>query len=462
MEALAPSPPLSVRDGRFRRLMLRTQAVLPRGQTLPKEEWERRHRLLLRCVWLQVPALAIFSLAMGYNVFHTFLHIGAIAGLGAAASLPLQSQRTKACLVALGLLTGAAIAVHAAHGSIEAHFYFFVVLVALTLYEDWIPLIMAVGYTAVHHAVLGTLDRSAVYDHGGSPLMWAGIHAAFVLAATGAAVVAWSLNEDVRAAQKRAEEERVEAEAESGRLKSEFFALVSHELRTPLTSIIGYLDILQETATDALGENGRRSVDVIGRNTKRLERLVEDLLLLTQVDAGTFRVEPVPTCLRQIAQDAIEAMTPRAETGGVELTLDMAELPLVSADASRVAQVLDNLLSNSIKFTPPGGRIDLRVHREGHQVAIEVQDTGTGISPEELEHVFDRFFRAAEALSNHIQGVGLGLAITKVIVESHGGTISLHSEEGKGTLVRLLLPMGDLSTNGHAPVAKVQKIAALA
>jgi signal transduction histidine kinase len=454
VEALASAPPVAI-AGRMRRFLRPFLDMLPRGQTLPYEEWQRRNHLLLAWVWLQVPALLVYTLLEGYNWVHTFFHVGTIITVATAASLPMQSRRTKSILVSLGLLTGAALAVHAAHGLIEMHFYFFVVIVALTLYEDWVPFLMAVAYVAIHHGIFGALDRSAVYDHPGSPWMWAGIHAVFVLAAGGVAIVAWRLNEDLRDRQRLAEEKRLEAQAESGRLKSEFFALVSHELRTPLTSITGYLDILAEAGVESLTDMGQRSIEVIGRNTERLQRLVEDLLLLTQVDAGTFHVESSPTHLEQIANDTIEAMTPRAEAGHVTLHAEVDQLPPITGDGSRLAQVLDNLISNAIKFTPPGGRIDLRVKRAGEEVAIEIEDTGTGISAHELEHVFDRFFRAAEAMTKQIQGVGLGLAITKVIVEAHGGTISLESEEGKWTLVRIVLPIGaataSLPHRGHAP-----------
>jgi PAS domain-containing protein len=169
------------------------------GTDLPPEEFERRHPLLLGFLWLQLPVLALYAALRGYGPVHLVLHALPIALLALAASAPIANQRVRASAVALGLLTASAVAVHISGGLIETHFYFFVMIVLLTLYEDWVPFLLALGFVVLHHGVFGVLARNAVYDHGGSPWLWAGVHGGFVLLAGASAVLAWRLNEDVRA-----------------------------------------------------------------------------------------------------------------------------------------------------------------------------------------------------------------------------------------------------------------------
>ena len=227
--------------------------------------------------------------------------------------------------------------------------------------------------------------------------------------------------------------ERTRAEDEADRLKAEFFALVSHELRTPLTSIRGYLDLVVEEEADGMGETGRRFLDVITRNAVRLDNLVQDLLLVTQVEAGSFTVRLGSADLGSIAREAVETARPRAGDREIELSLDLEEVPECSGDAERLGQAFDNVISNAIKFTPEGGRIDVRVRNAGPDAVLEFEDTGPGIPADELEHLFDRFYRTKGTQDEVIQGVGLGLAITQAIVEAHKGKIRVESEVGEGT-----------------------------
>jgi signal transduction histidine kinase len=232
---------------------------------------------------------------------------------------------------------------------------------------------------------------------------------------------------------------RVEAEAE--RLKAEFFTLVSHELRTPLTSIVGYLELLGDEA-QRLSENGRGFLEVVERNTRRLERLVGDLLLVAQVEAGTFGLELDEARLGALAAEAVSAAEPRATRAGVEMALESDPVPPLTGDPGRLAQAIDNLISNAVKFTPEGGRVTVRVGASGTDAMLEVEDTGVGIPADEQARLFDRFYRTAGAERNQVQGVGLGLSIVKAIVESHGGTIGLSSsEEGPGTKFTITLPL---------------------
>ncbi len=232
----------------------------------------------------------------------------------------------------------------------------------------------------------------------------------------------------------------VTAERDADRLKDEFFGLISHELRTPLTSIIGYTELLGEIEAGSLSEQGRRFVEVIERNSRRQLRLVGDLLLLTRVTAGTFEIEVGHADVGEIAATMIEAARPLADQAGIEITLETAGAMVAEADPDRVAQVVENLVSNAIKFTSRGGAVAVRVGPSGPGVSFEVADTGIGIAEADLGRLFERMYRSEEAERRHIQGTGLGLTIVKAIVDAHEATIEVESELGAGTTFRVWLP----------------------
>jgi PAS domain S-box-containing protein len=224
-------------------------------------------------------------------------------------------------------------------------------------------------------------------------------------------------------------------------LKSQFFALVSHELRTPLTSIVGYAEMVDEFEKDKLSPAGREYLDIIKRSGEKLDRLVQDLLLVAQVEAGTFGVQLEAVDPGRVVRECVDGARPAADEAGIDLSLEAEEVSALMADPRRLAQVVDNLVSNAIKFTDRGGRVVARVRADGDRCAIEVSDSGVGIGPEEQEHLFDRFYRAEEARKGHYSGAGLGLAISKAIVDAHAGEIEVMSEPGRGTTFRVLLPM---------------------
>ena len=232
---------------------------------------------------------------------------------------------------------------------------------------------------------------------------------------------------------------------ELDRMKDDFVASVSHELRTPLTSINGYLDLMLEDDED-FPATQRQYLGVVRRNSERLLRLVGDLLFVAQVDAGRISLEMTAVDLTGLVADAVEGVRPVAEEKHLELVADVEPIEIPQADALRLGQVLDNVLSNAVKFTPAEGSVTVRAFLDGTHAVVEVEDTGMGIAPEDQARLFDRFFRTAAAGHMAIPGTGLGLAIAKAIVEGHDGTISLASEPGQGTTVRLELPAQSGST----------------
>ena len=224
-------------------------------------------------------------------------------------------------------------------------------------------------------------------------------------------------------------------------VKDEFVASVSHELRTPLTSIIGYTDLVLEEA-DALPGHTGQHLSVVRRNAERLLLLVSDLLTAAQIESRNLRLLPEPTDLGALVTQGVAAVEQRPEAGAVEVRACIDATEPVLVDPARFAQVVDNLLSNAVKYTLPGGEVRVSLRPESDELVLEVTDSGIGIAEEDLEHVFTKFFRAGTAEGRAIPGVGLGLGISRAIVEAHGGTIGLESTVGVGTTVRVRLPVG--------------------
>jgi signal transduction histidine kinase len=234
--------------------------------------------------------------------------------------------------------------------------------------------------------------------------------------------------------------EHIERLEELGRMKDEFVALVSHELRTPLTSILGYLEMVLEDA-DRLSDEQRDFLGVLERNALRLLQMVSDLLFVAQVESGKLRLELGDVELGPVVSETIEAQRPVAEAKRVRLRLDVEPVPPLRGDRARLAQLVDNLLANAIKFTPPEGSVEVRLHGLDDVTVIEVSDTGIGIPRDEQERVFQRFFRTSNVTEKEIPGTGLGLSIVKAIAESHGGSVVVSSSPGRGTTFRVELPV---------------------
>jgi signal transduction histidine kinase len=234
----------------------------------------------------------------------------------------------------------------------------------------------------------------------------------------------------------------VTADRELDRMRDAFVATVSHELRTPLTSISGFLEMLLDEE-EMLGDAGRRYLDVIRRSTQRLHALVEDLLLIAQIEAHRVELEIAPVDVAEVTRRVVESARPAADEKGVSVEVSVDHPPEVLADELRLAQVLDNLVSNAVKFTNEGGRVRVTVAAagDGDSVELVVADDGIGIPAEEQGQLFSRFFRASTATQRAIPGTGLGLAISRALVEQQGGSISLASRVGEGTSVTVTLPV---------------------
>jgi PAS domain S-box-containing protein len=240
-------------------------------------------------------------------------------------------------------------------------------------------------------------------------------------------------------AARRAEQSARTAE-EASRAKDEFLATVSHELRTPLNAMLGWATLLKDRATDPAT---KKPLEVIHRNAQAQVRIIDDILDVSRVITGKFRIDPRPADLVAIIGDAIDVVRPSALAKKLEIVFKPElDFCLLVADPERLQQVVWNLLSNAIKFTEPGGAIDVSIRMAGSQVTCEVRDTGQGIDPDFLPFVFDRFRQADSSMTRRFGGLGLGLALVRHIVELHGGRVAAFSEgRGEGALFRIELPI---------------------
>jgi signal transduction histidine kinase len=228
---------------------------------------------------------------------------------------------------------------------------------------------------------------------------------------------------------------------EANQRKTAFVALVSHELRTPLSSIMGYTALLLEEQGGLLSQRQLEWLGIIGQNADRLETLIGDLLDTARIEMGRIELKPTPLDLIPLIREVARALRPQIARKGQRLTLELAEaLPAVLADADRIRQILTNLLSNALKYTPSGGRITITAREGAGGVRVAVQDTGIGLAPEEQAHLFTPFFRARHETTPRAGGTGLGLAITRALVELHGGAITVTSVPGQGSTFSFMLP----------------------
>jgi signal transduction histidine kinase len=225
---------------------------------------------------------------------------------------------------------------------------------------------------------------------------------------------------------------------EADRLKDEFVALISHDLRTPLTSITGYTELALEAE---LADDVRGYLDVVARNSARLLALVNDLLFVARLQAGELSLEPHDVDLAEVVRETVQALEPRAAAKAIDLTCVLDSVPVVRADRGRLQQLLDNLVSNALKFTPDGGSVYVSLGRKNDAVLLEVADTGIGIATDDQRRLFQRFFRAENAVERQLPGTGLGLYISRAIAEAHEGSLTVRSEFGRGSTFRLELPL---------------------
>ncbi|MFQ5347600.1 MAG: ATP-binding protein [Rhodothalassiaceae bacterium] len=231
---------------------------------------------------------------------------------------------------------------------------------------------------------------------------------------------------------------------QANRAKTHFLHNMSHELRTPLNAIIGFAEVLEGELLGKIGNRKYRGyASDIAASGRHLASLVDDLLDIASLEAGDMHLEMAPVLLSDVLADSLRMLELEAREKGCEIRIDSSATPdlRLRGDRRRLVQVLLNLIGNAVKFSPEGAIIHVRTGSGGKEATIEIEDQGRGIAAADIPHLFDRFWRARESLVSSDDGIGLGLAIARMLVEQHGGRIEVESEPGKGTILRVILPL---------------------
>ena len=404
---------------------------LPRGDTLTDEIWRKRHRFLLSLLAAHALALPVFGVAAGHSLVHSVAEGGLVPAAFAVGALAIRGPR-KACaaLVSLGLLSCSALLTHFSGGYIEAHFHFFIMIVILGLYEDWLPFGLALAYVVLHHGIGGALDPEGVYNHPAAqehPWRWAAVHGAAISMAALLSILSWKLNEELRGQKDTALRELGDANVRLeglDRAKSDFVATVSHELRTPLTSIYGFAHTLRKRWNETSDADRYAYIEVIESQSDRLSRLVADLLDMSRIEAGAlspraerFELEPV---LRRAA----------AGFEGPHINLACPSGLHVVADADHVEQIVVNYLANAVKYG--GEPIRVIVSQQNGSLDLRVIDNGPGVPSELVPRLFEKFARGAGPVSREGDGTGLGLAIVRGLARANDGDAWYEPADGRG------------------------------
>jgi PAS domain S-box-containing protein len=246
-------------------------------------------------------------------------------------------------------------------------------------------------------------------------------------------------------------------EVEADRAKSEFVSNVSHELRTPMTAIKGYTDLLHARAVGPINDDQEKFLNIIRSNADRLTALINDLLDISRVETGRVRFEPGPLQIGDVIAEVVNSLAVPAEAKQHTLTYEVvAGMPDVMGDHDRLNQVVTNLVSNAIHYTPNGGRIEVRAYPVRGAVRVDVRDTGIGIDPHDMARIFERFYRADDPLVQEATGTGLGLSIVKMFVEMHSGRVWVESERGEGSTFTFILPV--TARDAAVPIEQIPQV----
>ncbi len=229
----------------------------------------------------------------------------------------------------------------------------------------------------------------------------------------------------------------------ANRMRANFVSMVSHELRTPLNSVHGFIDLLLQGHMGELTEEQQKYLGYAQEGVQQLISIVEDILFMTRSDSGQFEVKPQEVNARMLMRQIVSSLQIQARKAEVVLRTDIASpVPMLYVDPQRMKQVLNNLVTNAIKYTPPGGTVTIRaLPYNGHFARIIVADTGTGIPAEDRPHIFERFYQSHHSSQSKVGGYGLGLTIAKLIVEQHGGRIDFDSVLDEGTTFYFTVPL---------------------
>ena len=432
----------------MRRLVSAARAILPKGLPLPEDAWQRRHRTIMVLLWAHAVGLAIFGMGRGMGVLHSLMEGAVVAAFAVAASMSF-SRRVRAVTASMGILSSSAILVHLSGGTIEAHFHFFVMIGVISLYQDWTPFLLSVGYVVVHHGTMGVIDPRSVYNHPAAiadPWLWAGIHGLFILGACAVSLVAWRLNEDARA--KAEEYYRLLYEGEQGvveelrqaqLMKDELIAMVSHELRTPLTAIIGFGRTLADYWDRLTPEERKDALDGSLRQAERLHRHVENLLQASRVSE---RDPAASADLRAVINTVLEELH---DVPGAPAVTTNVEATSVGMTSDALHLIVVNLVGNAMKYANEGSVVGVYAGPMGgtDRIFLSVTNLSPPLDTEDMTRIFEPFVQLDSSATRSVQGMGLGLHIVQRVVDMHDGSVDASYSEGCVTF-RVELPAAPL------------------
>ncbi len=469
------------------------QRWLPSGSQLSEELQRQRHHLIVSTLGLMIPILATVGLVNHRPLVNGVWEIGLAVVVPLLAAIIVKHKRARAAIAAFGLMSSAAVLVDLSGGKVEAHFMFFVLLPLVALYQDWLPFLVAIGVVVGHHAIIGTFEAKAVYDHMAaqhSPVLWAGIHASFVVALVIILIIHWNAAE---ASERALRDALVDLEStqdqlvQAQKLESlgQMAAGIAHEINTPiqfvgdnirflatafddLTAVVGNLDELLAATRDRpeLVEIAQRADQQ--RADSDIAYLIEEIpLAVNQSLGGIDKVAEIVRALKGVAHPDSDKLTTVdvnkliADTVVVSrnewrhtavLTTAFDEtLPTVSCAPGPISQVVLNLIVNAAhaiqdrfgETSLANGNITISTRTDEASIVVTVADNGGGMSEAVRSRIFDPFFTTKGVG----RGTGQGLAISHaVIVKQHGGTIDVASVIGEGTTFTLRVPIEAIRT----------------
>ena len=407
---------------------------LPRGGELPDADWRPRHRLVCIALALHVPVVVGYSLSTGRPVGQSFAEALPTALLLGCALLPL-ARRLRAVAASLGLLATSAVLVQLADGAGAMHFHYFVAVALCSLYEDWVPYLLAIAFVLLQHVVVGTFAPEAVYGSEG-PSGWTGalMYTSFVFAAGVAQLAFWHYAE-----QNRARERRYRRELHDGKqslhtelrritaTREDLLATVSHEFRTPLTAIRGTALTLRKHRAKLSDEKLDELLDAVLVNSERLSRLLENMLTAAEVR------QPDTTAVSNVYQVATEAaMLVHAAHADRAPRVAVAIDEEVEAVVERGAlhQILANLLDNAIVHASPGSQAIVSGAVDDGDVVITVANEAHGVDAKALAGLFEPFTQGDASITRPKQGAGVGLYVVRRLIEVSKGRLTVHSQPG--------------------------------
>ena len=400
--------------------------ALPRGGELPDEIWNNRHRGFLFLLWAHVFLLPVFALIRGYSIMHALIE-GAVLVFPAVIASVARTRMVRALAATFGLFTASGILVHFSGGTIEAHFHFFVMVTLISLYEAWLPYLLAIAYVVVHHATVGIVDPASVYNHPAAiadPVTWAGIHGIFILGASIAGLVVWKRHEDLRSRLQT----QLEEELRLNRALDSFSARVAHDLKNPLSVISNAVELMNRP--EMTEDHKRQLHEAVQRQALKADELVAGLLQLARA-SGTPK--PVPIQLPDLINETA--------TDFESLRLEIERVPVeVEADPVAMKQALSNLFLNAVRYASDNsGKAVVTVSGDETDTGwqLRVADRGPGLDPEDATTIFQPFERGKAADKD---GSGLGLAIVGAMAEAHGGSAWYEPREGGGAQFNIYLP----------------------